>query len=70
MWWRMEEEDVMLELKEEVRAKEERIEFLQRKLASMEDKELKREREIDILRQSLRIMSHKNRSSAAKIQEF
>ncbi|KAL1561654.1 hypothetical protein AAHA92_04331 [Salvia divinorum] len=57
--------DVMLEMKREVAAKEERIGFLEAKLAAMERQEVKREREMDILRQSLRIMSHKKRSSAA-----
>lgn len=52
---------MFLELKQELTAKEERIELLQAKLASMEDQELKREREMDILRQSLRIMSHRRR---------
>ncbi|XP_020548490.1 histone-lysine N-methyltransferase, H3 lysine-79 specific-like isoform X2 [Sesamum indicum] len=64
-----EEEMVMKELQ----AKEERIELLQAKLASMEDQEFKREREVDILRQSLRIMSHKKRGTKPgkrSIQEF
>lgn len=56
---------MLLELKKELTAKEERIELLQAKLASMEHQESKREREMDILRQSLRIMSHKKR--AAKV---
>ncbi|KAL0368536.1 UNVERIFIED_CONTAM: hypothetical protein Scaly_1072500 [Sesamum calycinum] len=57
--WKTEEEEMLLELNKELQAKEERIELLQAKLASMEDQEFKREREVDILRQSLRIMSHK-----------
>ncbi|KAH6768406.1 hypothetical protein C2S51_013742 [Perilla frutescens var. frutescens] len=65
--WKTEEEDVLLELKQELTTKEERIELLQAKLASMEHQELKREREMDILRQSLRIMSHKRR--ATKLQQ-
>lgn len=52
---------MFLELKQELAAKEERIELLQAKLASMEHQELRREREMDILRQSLRIMSHQRR---------
>ncbi|XP_042012240.1 uncharacterized protein LOC121760669 [Salvia splendens] len=44
--------DVMLEMKREVAAKGERIEFLEVKLAAMERQEVKRE--MDILRQSLR----------------
>ncbi|KAL9140349.1 hypothetical protein ABFS82_14G030900 [Erythranthe guttata] len=56
-----EEEVLLVEMTNELKAKEERIEFLQNKLVSMELQESKREREIDILRQSLRIMSHNNK---------
>lgn len=63
MCWKTEEEQVILELKNELRSKEDRIELLQAKLASMEHQESKREREMDILRQSLRIMSHKRRAT-------
>ncbi|KZV15260.1 centrosomal protein of 290 kDa-like [Dorcoceras hygrometricum] len=51
-------EEVLEEQKKELKTKEESIESLQAKLASMEDQEIKRQREVDILRQSLRIMSH------------
>ncbi|KAL0433106.1 UNVERIFIED_CONTAM: hypothetical protein Slati_2644900, partial [Sesamum latifolium] len=72
--WKTDEEEMLMELNKELQAKEERIELLQAKLASMEDQEFKREREVDILRQSLRIMSHKKRATkpAGKrsIQEF
>ncbi|KAI3459592.1 hypothetical protein Pfo_016255 [Paulownia fortunei] len=71
--WKTEEEEVVVELKKEVKAKEERIELLQSKLASMENQESKREREMDILRQSLRIMSHRKRApklGQRSIQEF
>lgn len=64
MYWRAEEEDIILEeLQQELRAKEETIENLQTRLASMEQEKSKREREIDILRQSLKIMSHKKKPS-------
>ncbi|KAK4421668.1 hypothetical protein Salat_2117400 [Sesamum alatum] len=71
--WKTDEEEMLIELNKELQTKEERIELLQAKLASMEDQELKREREVDILRQSLRIMSHKKRATKPgkrSIQEF
>lgn len=58
--WRPEEEEVVEELKRELRAKEETIEALKSHLASLEQDKHKSERETDILRQSLRIMSNKN----------
>ncbi|XP_073308918.1 uncharacterized protein [Primulina huaijiensis] len=59
MCWKTEEEDMLTELKKELRSKEEKIEILQAKLISIEDQESRREREMDIIRQSLRIMRHK-----------
>lgn len=64
--WRGKEEEILLELKEELRAKEEKIALLQAKLDSMKQQECKREREIDILRQSLRIMSHRKKAMPAQ----
>lgn len=58
--WRPEEEEMVEELKRELRAKEETIEALKSHLASLEQDKHKSEREADILRQSLRIMSNKN----------
>ncbi|KAF8015924.1 hypothetical protein BT93_H1459 [Corymbia citriodora subsp. variegata] len=58
--WRPEEEEMVEELKRELTAKEETIEALKSHLASLEQDKHKREREADILRQSLRIMSNKN----------
>ncbi|XP_073049376.1 uncharacterized protein [Primulina eburnea] len=52
------EEEILEEHKKELKAMEERIEYLEAKLASMEDQGIKKQREVDILRQSLRIMSH------------
>ncbi|CAI9776057.1 unnamed protein product [Fraxinus pennsylvanica] len=63
--WKGEEEEILLEMKEELRAKEEKIELLQAKLDSLQQKECKREREINILRQSLRIMSHRKKAIRA-----
>lgn len=51
------------ELQRELNAKEETIKELKAKVASMEHEEYKKEREIDILRQSLRIMSSKKTAS-------
>ncbi|XP_058201640.1 uncharacterized protein LOC131316338 isoform X1 [Rhododendron vialii] len=66
LYWRAEEEDIVLEeLQQELRAKEETIENLHTKLASMEQEKSKSEREIDILRQSLKIMSHKKKPSTS-----
>ncbi|GKV35328.1 hypothetical protein SLE2022_154210 [Rubroshorea leprosula] len=57
LYWRAEEEETVEELRREVRSKEETIEGLQVRLALMEREEYERKREIDILRQSLRILS-------------
>ncbi|KZV34044.1 inner centromere protein [Dorcoceras hygrometricum] len=61
--WKTEEEDMLMELKKELISKQERMEILEAKLMSMEDQESRRQREMDILRQSLRIMSHKKRAA-------
>lgn len=61
LWWGA--EDVVIQkLKEELKAKEETVEALQAQISAMEDVVAKREREVDILRQSLRIMSNPIRS--------
>ena len=51
------------ELQRELQAKEETIKALKERLASIENEEYNKEREIDILRQSLRIMSSKKMTS-------
>lgn len=53
----------MEKLKREMQEKEETIEILKAQLASMEHEKKKKEREFDMLKQSLRIMSGTNRSS-------
>ena len=58
MYWRAEEEDLVEELQQELKTKEEAIEILKARLASMEQEQSKREREVDIVRQSLKIISH------------
>ncbi|KAL4643725.1 hypothetical protein ACB092_02G112600 [Castanea dentata] len=65
-YWRAEEEDMIEELQRELLAKEETIKALKEQLASIEHEEYKKEREIDILRQSLRIMSSKKPSRITK----
>ncbi|KAM7485327.1 hypothetical protein LguiA_001336 [Lonicera macranthoides] len=62
--WRVDEEEKTddHEIQREVKAKEEQIEILQSRLASMEQQESRREGEMDILRQSLRIMTHSIKS--------
>ncbi|KDP33362.1 hypothetical protein JCGZ_12911 [Jatropha curcas] len=57
LYWKAEEEEMIEELKMEVKAKEDTIEELKARLALVEREEYKRAREVDILRQSLRIMS-------------
>lgn len=59
--WRTEEVELLEDLHMELKAKEEAIAHLKEKIASMEKQEVKREREIDILRQSLKIMSYKKK---------
>ncbi|TMW87972.1 hypothetical protein EJD97_019193 [Solanum chilense] len=66
--WRKEEVELLEELHMELKAKEEVIAHLKEKIVSMEKQEVKREREIDILRQSLKIMSYNKKvSSLSKV---
>lgn len=58
-WKAEEEEDIAEELKAELQGKEETIKALESRLGSMENELYKKEREVDILRQSLKIMSSK-----------
>lgn len=51
------------ELQKELMAKEKAIELQQTQIASMKQEESKREREIDILRQSLKIMCHNKKGN-------
>ncbi|KAK2643824.1 hypothetical protein Ddye_019019 [Dipteronia dyeriana] len=64
---RAEEEETIRELRMEVKDKEESMEALRAQLASTEQEVYRRERDIDILRQSLKITScNKKPSRAAK----
>ncbi|CAL9071621.1 unnamed protein product [Musa textilis] len=55
-------------LQKEVKAKEETAETLRSRVGEMEKEACKRDREIDILRQSLRILSNKKRGRIGKNQ--
>ncbi|XP_021762599.1 intracellular protein transport protein USO1-like [Chenopodium quinoa] len=63
--WRADEEELMEDLQRELKARDETIQVLKAQLASMEDEEYKRKREVDILRQSLRIMSTNSNNKVA-----
>ncbi|XP_042517122.1 uncharacterized protein LOC122091318 [Macadamia integrifolia] len=55
------EENTIEALKRELKGKEETVQDLKAKVTTMEKEGVKKEREVDILRQSLRIMSSKKR---------
>ncbi|XP_022722958.1 uncharacterized protein PF11_0207-like [Durio zibethinus] len=65
LYWKAEEEEMNMieELKKEVKNKEETIEDMKRRVASMEREGYEREREMDILRQSLRILGSKKKAA-------
>lgn len=53
----------------ELKAKDEALEALRAKLASMEKERERKEREIDILRQSLRILTSSTRTRRSSIKK-
>ncbi|WCJ24162.1 hypothetical protein M5689_006143 [Euphorbia peplus] len=59
LYSKAEEEEIIEQLKMEVKCKDKTMEELKAKLAAVEKEEYKRAREVDILRQSLRIMTSK-----------
>ncbi|KAL3506295.1 hypothetical protein ACH5RR_031677 [Cinchona calisaya] len=59
--WKAEAEDMLEELQKELINKGKTIELLEALIASMKQEESKRESEVDILRQSLRIMCYNNK---------
>ncbi|KAF7837385.1 golgin subfamily A member 6-like protein 6 [Senna tora] len=62
--WKAEEYEIQMEnMKRELQEKEETINALKAQLASMENQKNKKEREFDMLKQSLRIMSGSNKGS-------
>ncbi|ESR33662.1 Golgin family A protein [Citrus sinensis] len=62
LYWRAEDENMIQELKRELRDKEQNIEALKAQLGSVETEVYRKQRDIDILRQSFRIMSHKKKA--------
>ncbi|KAJ6356321.1 hypothetical protein OIU78_004433 [Salix suchowensis] len=66
LYWRAEEEEMIEELKMEVKSKEGCIEELKARIVFVENEEYNRAREVDILRQSLRIMSSRKGFSLSK----
>ncbi|XP_016476070.1 uncharacterized protein LOC107797676 [Nicotiana tabacum] len=62
--WKIEQMELIEELHKELKEKEETIELLKQRISLMEQQELKREREVDILRQSLKIMSYKMKATS------
>ncbi|MQL97642.1 hypothetical protein Taro_030338 [Colocasia esculenta] len=60
------EEEVIQRMQRDQEAKDEMVEGLRTRLADMEVEGAKRDREIDILRQSLRILSSKKRNNGRK----
>ena len=63
-YWKAEEGDFMEDIRNELKTKDETIEVLRAQLTSMEQQECRRNREVDILRQSLKIMSTKKKGTA------
>ncbi|KAF3335838.1 golgin subfamily A member 6-like protein 22 [Carex littledalei] len=63
--WRA-EQGIVEELQRELKSKEEEIASLKEKIQTVEKEGMRREREIDILRQSLRILSSSKRSRSRK----
>ncbi|KAK9725571.1 hypothetical protein RND81_05G154000 [Saponaria officinalis] len=59
------DEDMTEKMQMELKAKDEIIEILKAQIVSMENDEHTRKRELDILRQSLKIMSNKKGSTSA-----
>ncbi|KAK8518514.1 hypothetical protein V6N13_027982 [Hibiscus sabdariffa] len=63
IYWKAEEEEMMEEMKKELKMKEETIEALRARIASMEKEGFERKREMDILKQSLRILDSKMKAA-------
>lgn len=66
--WKTEEEVMLEEVQKELKAKEETIQHLQAQVAGMKQEEYKRERELDILRQSLRILCFNKKQRAFRVK--
>ncbi|KAH7573136.1 hypothetical protein ACOSP7_006585 [Xanthoceras sorbifolium] len=71
VYWRSaEEEEMIKELRMEVKDKEQSIEALKAQLASTEQEVYRRERDIDIVRQSLKIMSCNKKKPSRVAKRF
>ncbi|KAL8104814.1 uncharacterized protein LOC141678363 [Apium graveolens] len=66
MAWRLEETNLMNELHRELQVKEDTIEQLWEQFASKEKENWRLEREVDILKQSSRIMAHRKGKKMSK----
>jgi len=67
LYWKAEENDIEMEnLRKELQEKEETVKALKSQLLAMEKEKNKKEREFDLLRQSLRIMNGKKSSIQTK----
>lgn len=66
MAWRLEETNLMSELHRQLQVKEDTIEQLWEQLASKEKENWRLERQVDILKQSLRIMTHRKGKNMSK----
>ncbi|KAL9226043.1 hypothetical protein vseg_001898 [Gypsophila vaccaria] len=59
------DKDMVEKMQSELKVKDEIIEILKSQIVSMENNEYTRKREVDILKQSLKIMSNKKRTTSA-----
>ena len=70
LYWKAEEDEIQMEnLKNELQEKEETIKALKFQLALTQHEKQGKEREFDLLRQSLRIINGKKNSSQTKDKE-
>ncbi|KAI4299526.1 hypothetical protein L6164_032978 [Bauhinia variegata] len=64
LYWKSEEDDIQMQnLKKELQDKEETIIVLKAQLASVKQEKFKKERELDLLKQSLRIINGNKKNS-------
>lgn len=63
------ERDIIEQLQKELKAKEDTMETLKLRIEAMEQEASKRDREIDILKQSLRILSNKKKSRVGTVRK-
>ena len=71
VYWKTEENEMQMEnLKKELQVKDDTIKALKAQLASTQHEKQRKEREFDLLRQSLRIMNAKKNSIQTKEKTF